>query len=52
MLTETWCNTAIDNAALTIENYKIETESRKDRCETAEDSWYIQEKACRFYPVT
>jgi hypothetical protein len=35
MLTETWCNTAIDNAALAIENYKIVTELRKDRCDTA-----------------
>ncbi len=35
LLTETWCNSTIENAALTIENYKLETDLRKDRCDTA-----------------
>jgi hypothetical protein len=35
LLTETWCNSTVENAALTIENYKLETDLRKDRCDTA-----------------
>jgi hypothetical protein len=35
LLTETWCNSTIENAALTIENYKLETDLRNDRCDTA-----------------
>ncbi len=35
LLTETWCNSSIGNAALSLENYKLETELRKDRCDTA-----------------
>jgi hypothetical protein len=35
LLTETWCNNSVGNAALSLENYKLETELRKDRCDTA-----------------
>ena len=35
LLTETWCNDSVTNAALALENYKLETELRKDRCDTA-----------------
>jgi hypothetical protein len=35
LLTETWCNDSVSNAALALENYKLETELRKDRCDTA-----------------
>jgi hypothetical protein len=35
LVTETWCNSSIENAALSLENYKLETELRKDRCDTA-----------------
>jgi len=35
LLTATWCNSTIENAALTIENYKLETDLRKERCDTA-----------------
>jgi len=34
LLTETWCNSSIESAALALENYKLETELRKDRCDT------------------
>jgi hypothetical protein len=35
ILTETWCNVTVENATLEIENYKIETDLRIDRCDTA-----------------
>jgi hypothetical protein len=35
LLTETWRNNSVGNAALSLENYKLETELRKDRCDTA-----------------
>jgi len=35
LLTETWCNNTIENAALTLENYKLETDLRRDRNDTA-----------------
>ncbi len=35
LLTETWCNDSVSNASLSLENYKLETELRKDRCDTA-----------------
>ncbi len=31
LITETWCSSAIDNAALAIENYRLETDLRMDR---------------------
>jgi hypothetical protein len=34
LLTETWCNETVQNAALSIENYMLETELRKDRTDT------------------
>jgi hypothetical protein len=35
ILTETWCNGTVENATLEIENYKIETDLRRDRSDTA-----------------
>jgi hypothetical protein len=35
LLTEAWCNSTVQNASLAIENYKLETELRKDRSDTA-----------------
>jgi len=35
LLTEAWCNGTVQNASLTIENYKLETELRRDRSDTA-----------------
>lgn len=35
LLTEAWCNSTIENASLTIENYKLETDLRRDRSDTA-----------------
>jgi len=35
LLTETWCNSTTDNAFLAIENYKLETDLRRDRSDTA-----------------
>jgi hypothetical protein len=34
LITETWCNNTMDNAALAIENYRLETDLRMDRCDT------------------
>ncbi len=35
ILTETWCNGTAENTTLEIENYKIETDLRRDRSDTA-----------------
>ena len=35
LLTETWCNAATTDANLSIPNYQLETELRKDRSDTA-----------------
>jgi hypothetical protein len=35
LLTETWCNSSVDNAALSLESYRLETDLRSDRCDTA-----------------
>jgi exonuclease III len=34
LLTETWCNDKIPDAALSLEGYRLETELRKDRTDT------------------
>ena len=34
LLTETWCNAAISDAALTLPGYQLETDLRKDREDT------------------
>ena len=34
LLTETWCNPLISDAAIAIPNYQLETDLRKDRCDT------------------
>jgi hypothetical protein len=36
LLTETWCNTTIDNATLTIPGYNLEAELRRDREDTGQ----------------
>ena len=35
LLTETWCNASINNAALSLPGYQLETDLRKDRENTA-----------------
>jgi hypothetical protein len=35
LLTETWCNSSISDATLAIENYRLETDLRKDRADTS-----------------
>jgi hypothetical protein len=35
LLTETWCNNSIENTALALENYTLEIDLRRDRCDTA-----------------
>jgi hypothetical protein len=34
LLTETWCNGSISNAQLALENYRLETDLRRDRADT------------------
>ena len=34
LLTETWCNTTISDAALSLPGYQLETDLRKDRNDT------------------
>jgi hypothetical protein len=55
LLTETWCNDSVSNASLSLENYKLETELRKDRCDTANgvgvDYSSTPKTIYRFYPV-
>ena len=34
LLTETWCNTTISDAALSLPSYQLETDLRKDRNDT------------------
>jgi hypothetical protein len=34
LLTETWCNSTITNASLTLENYNLESDLRHDRNDT------------------
>ena len=34
LICETWCNTEITNAMLSLQGYNIENELRKDRCDT------------------
>ena len=36
LLTETWCNQSIPDAALSINNYVLETDMRKDCAESAD----------------
>jgi hypothetical protein len=31
LLTETWCNESVSNASLALENYRLETDLRRDR---------------------
>jgi hypothetical protein len=31
LLTETWCNESMSNASLALENYRLETDLRRDR---------------------
>jgi hypothetical protein len=35
LLTETWCNGSISNAQLALENYRLETDLRRDRADTS-----------------
>jgi hypothetical protein len=34
LLTETWCNTEINNAELQVDGYQLEVDCRRDRCDT------------------
>lgn len=34
LLTETWCNETVSNASLAIDNYRLETDLRRDRSDT------------------
>jgi hypothetical protein len=35
LLTKAWYNSTVENASLTIENYRLETDLRRDRSDTA-----------------